>query len=144
MAMNESITGKEKEKPVLLFDGYCNLCSGSVIFIIKREKRDIFRFASLQSEFAKDLLSKLNSGENIPDSIVLVEANEVYYKSKAALKVARRLKFPWSLLYIFIVIPPFFRDWMYDFIAKRRYRWFGKKQQCFVPQKDVQHKFLSE
>lgn len=144
MAMNESIIEKEKEKPVLLFDGYCNLCSGSVIFIIKREKRDIFRFASLQSEFAKDLLSKLNSGENIPDSIVLVEANEVYYKSKAALKVARRLKFPWPLLYIFIVIPPFIRDWLYDFIAKRRYRWFGKKQQCFVPQKDIQHKFLSE
>jgi predicted DCC family thiol-disulfide oxidoreductase YuxK len=144
MAMNESITGKEIEKPVLLFDGYCNLCSGSVIFIIKREKRDIFRFASLQSEFAKELLSKLNSRDDIPDSTVLVEANEVYYKSKAALKVARRLKFPWPLLYIFIIIPPFFRDWLYDFIAKRRYRWFGKKQHCFVPQKDIQHKFLSE
>jgi predicted DCC family thiol-disulfide oxidoreductase YuxK len=141
---NKLKTGAEKEKPILLFDGYCNLCSGSVVFIIKREKRDTFRFASLQSKFAQELLSKLNSDGNIPDSIVLVEADEMYYKSKAALKVARRLKFPWPLFYIFIVIPPFIRDWMYDFIAKRRYRWFGKKQQCFVPQKDVQHKFLSE
>ena len=141
---NKLKTGAEKEKPLLLFDGYCNLCSGSVVFIIKREKRDTFRFASLQSKFAQELLSKLNSDGNIPDSIVLVEADEMHYKSKAALKVARRLKFPWPLFYIFIVIPPFIRDWMYDFIAKRRYRWFGKKQQCFLPQKDVQHKFLSE
>lgn len=141
---NKLKTGAEKEKPILLFDGYCNLCSGSVVFIIKREKRDTFRFTSLQSKFAQELLSKLNSDGNIPDSIVLVEADEMHYKSKAALEVARRLKFPWPLFYIFIVIPPFIRDWMYDFIAKRRYRWFGKKQQCFVPQKDVQHKFLSE
>jgi predicted DCC family thiol-disulfide oxidoreductase YuxK len=142
--MNEFETREEAGKPILLFDGYCNLCSGSVIFIIKREKRDIFRFASLQSKFAENFFSKLNSNESIPDSIVLVQAGEVYYKSKAALKVARRLKFPWPLLYIFIVIPPFIRDWLYDFIAKRRYRWFGKKKQCFVPQKDMQHKFLSE
>jgi predicted DCC family thiol-disulfide oxidoreductase YuxK len=141
---NKLKTGAEKEKPILLFDGYCNLCSGSVVFIIKREKRDTFRFTSLQSKFAQELLSKLNSDGNIPDSIVLVEADEMHYKSKAALEVARRLKFPWPLFYIFIVIPPFIRDWMYDFIAKRRYRWFGKKQQCFLPQKDVQHKFLSE
>jgi len=141
---NKLKTGAEKEKPILLFDGYCNLCSGAVVFIIKREKRDTFRFASLQSKFAQELFSKLNSDGNIPDSIVLVEADEMYYKSKAALKVARRLKFPWPLFYIFIVIPPFIRDWMYDFIAKRRYRWFGKKQQCFMPQQDVQHKFLSE
>ncbi len=144
MAMNESIIEKENEKPILLFDGYCNLCSSSVIFIIKREKRDIFRFASLQSNFAEYLLRKFNSVETTPDSIVLVEAGEVYYKSKAALKVASKLKFPWPLLYIFIVIPPFIRNRLYDFIAKRRYRWFGKKQQCFVPQEDIQHKFLSE
>ncbi len=144
MTMNKLNNEEKEDKPVLLFDGYCNLCSSSVVFVIKREKQDSFRFASLQSDFAENLLKKLNVQNTIPDSLVLIEGNEVYYRSKAALKVAKKLKFPWFLFYIFIVVPPFVRDWLYDFIARRRYRWFGKKQQCFVPHRNVQHKFLSE
>jgi predicted DCC family thiol-disulfide oxidoreductase YuxK len=135
---------EDVKKPVLLFDGYCNLCSSSVVFVIKREKRDFFRFASLQSEFAENILKKLDVQDDIPDSLVLVEGSNLYFRSTAALRVAKKLKFPWYLFFVFIVVPPFMRDWVYDFIARQRYRWFGKKQQCFIPEKDVQHKFLSE
>jgi len=129
------------QKPVLLFDGYCNLCSNSVVFVLKREKGDTFRFASLQSEFADELLKKVNHKNITPDSIVLVENEEIYFRSAAALRIAKKLKWPWPLFYAFIIIPPFIRDWFYDAIAKRRYKWFGKKEQCFIPPEDMSYKF---
>jgi len=138
--MNKTLTNKI-QKPVLLFDGYCNLCSSSVVFIIKREKGDTFRFASLQSDFADKLLQEVSYKDDTPDSIVLVENDKTYFRSAAALKIAKKLKWPWPLLYAFIIIPPFIRDWIYDVIAKRRYKWFGRKEQCFIPPKDMSHKF---
>jgi len=138
--MNKFSTDKIN-KPVLLFDGYCNLCSNSVVFIVKREKGDTFRFASLQSEFADELLKKVNHRNDTPDSIVLVENGEAYFRSTAALRVAKKLKWPWPLFYAFIIVPPLIRDWVYDVIAKRRYKWFGKKEQCFIPTEDMSHKF---
>ena len=138
--MNKILTDKI-HKPVLLFDGYCNLCSNSVVFIVKREKGDTFRFASLQSDIADKLLKEANHKEDAPDSIVLVENDKTYYRSAAALKIAKKLKWPWPLLYAFIIIPPFIRDWIYDAIAKRRYKWFGRKEQCFIPPEDMSHKF---
>jgi len=138
--MNKTLTNKI-QKPVLLFDGYCNLCSSSVVFIIKRKKGDTFRFASLQSDFADKLLQEVSYKDDTPDSIVLVENDKTYFRSAAALKIAKKLKWPWPLLYAFIIIPPFIRDWIYDVIAKRRYKWFGRKEQCFIPPKDMSHKF---
>jgi len=129
------------QKPVLLFDGYCNLCSNSVVFVLKREKGDTFRFASLQSESADKLLKKINHKKDTPDSIVLVENGEAYFRSTAALKVAKKLRRPWPLFYAFIIVPPLIRDWVYDVIAKRRYKWFGKKEQCFIPPEDMSYKF---
>lgn len=132
------------QKPVVLFDGYCNLCSGSVIFIVKRERGDAFRFASLQSDFAQNLISKLETQENMPDSIVLIENNRIYTRSTAALRIVKRLRRLWPALYIFILIPRFIRDPIYDFVAKNRYRWFGKRSTCFIPDKDMNHKFLDQ
>ena len=129
------------QKPVLLFDGYCNLCSNSVVFVVKREKGDAFRFASLQSGFTDKLLQKVSHKDDAPDSIVLVEDGKTYFRSTAALRITKKLKWPWPLLYAFIIIPPFIRNWVYDLIAKRRYKWFGKKEQCFIPAEDMSHKF---
>ena len=138
--MNKNSTDKI-QKPVLLFDGYCNLCSNSVVFVVKREKGDAFRFASLQSGFADKLLQKVSHKDDAPDSIVFFEDGKTYFRSTAALRITKKLKWPWPLLYAFIIIPPFIRDWFYDAIAKRRYKWFGKKEQCFIPAEDMSHKF---
>jgi len=133
---------KSSLKPVLLFDGYCNLCSGSVVFILKRERGDSLRFASLQSDYAEGLLERLGIGEEAPDSIILVEGDRYYFRSTAALRIARRLRRLWPLLYALVIVPRFIRDPLYDWIAKNRYRWFGKRSTCFVPSKDMSYKFL--
>ena len=129
-------------KPVLLFDGYCNLCSGSVVFILKRERGDSLRFASLQSDYAKGLLERVGIRDEAPDSIILVEGDRYYYRSTAALRTARKLRRLWPLIYALVIVPRFIRDPLYDWIAKNRYRWFGKRTTCFVPSKDVSYKFL--
>ena len=131
-------------KPIILFDGYCNLCSSSVIFVLKRERGDVFRYASLQSDFAGRLLSDMGLDKDIPDSIVLVEEGEVYTRSTAALRIARKLKPLWPALYAFRVVPKFIRDPVYDWIARNRYKWFGKRNTCYVPNQDVKHKFLDK
>jgi len=131
-------------KPIILFDGYCNLCSASVVFVLKRERGDVFRYASLQSDFAGRLLSDMGLDKDVPDSIVLVEGGQAYTRSTAALHIARRLKFLWRALYAFIVVPKFIRDPVYDWIARNRYKWFGKRSTCYVPKQDVKHKFLDK
>jgi predicted DCC family thiol-disulfide oxidoreductase YuxK len=137
-----SIDHDFKEKPVLLFDGYCNLCSSSVVFILKRERHDTLRFASLQSNIAREILDNFDLTESKPDSIVLIEDDQVFFQSAAALKVTKKLKWPWPLLWFFIIVPRFIRDAVYNYIAKNRYKWFGQKQQCFVPGRDMSYKFI--
>jgi len=132
------------DNPVILFDGFCNLCSTSVTFILKRERRDNVRFASLQSEYAAHLLSSLNIREKVPDSIVLIENQQYFTRSTAALHIVKKLSMPWPLLYIFILIPRFLRDPLYDLIARKRYKWFGKREKCFMPNQDVRYKFLNQ
>jgi predicted DCC family thiol-disulfide oxidoreductase YuxK len=131
-------------KPIVLFDGYCNLCSSSVVFVLKRERGDVFRFASLQSDFAGRLLSDMGLDEDVPDSIVLVEGGQVYTRSTAALRIAKKLRPLWSALYVFCIVPKFIRDPVYDWIARNRSKWFGKRNTCFVPNQDVKHKFLDK
>ena len=113
---------------IVLFDGVCNFCNGSVRFIIAHDPAARFRFAPLQSEFARRLLAESGVNEPFPDSVALIESGRVYTRSAAALHIARKLRFPWFLLYAFILVPRPLRDAIYDLIARHRYGWFGKRQ----------------
>jgi predicted DCC family thiol-disulfide oxidoreductase YuxK len=130
------------EKKIILFDGVCNLCNGSVVFIIKRDKKDVFRFAALQSEIGQELISKLHIDTSKTDSIILVTNDSYVSRSTAALKIARELSGGYPLLYAFMIIPAFIRNFVYDIIAKNRYKWFGKKESCMIPTPELKAKFL--
>lgn len=129
---------------VVLFDGVCNLCNRAVNFIIAHDPDGYFRFAALQSEAGAALLRRygrvLTSSE--PDSVVLVEADRVFDLSTAALRIARRLRGPWKLLWVLIAIPRPIRDAVYRWIARHRYRWFGQASACRVPTPELQARFL--
>ena len=126
---------------IILFDGDCNFCDKSVQFILKRDPRGSFKFASLQSEIGKKLLDKYNVPTTI-DSFVLIEDNHCYLKSSAGLRVCRNLKGAWSFLYFLLVIPKPLRDFFYDIIAKNRYKWFGTKNSCMLPSPEERKRFL--
>lgn len=131
-------------KKIILFDGLCNLCNSSVQFLIKRDSKDIFRFVSLQSELGKELLFKLPIAIQKTDSIILYESEAVfYYKSQAVFQIIKSLGGLFNLLLIFKLLPHSIHDFIYDYIAKNRYHWFGKKEQCLVPTKEIQSKFLN-
>lgn len=127
---------------IILFDGVCNLCNGAINFVIIRDTANVFKFAPLQEKSGSLLLEKHAIDPQRIDSIVLIENNTVYVKSAAALRIAKKLSGPWPLLYIFIIIPAFIRDGVYDFIAKNRYKWFGKKNQCIIPTPSTKERFL--
>lgn len=129
-------------KSVVLFDGVCNLCNDSIIFIIKRDLKDQFRFAPLQEGKGAELIAEYQIDTVKVDSIILIENGKAYTKSSAALRIARRLKGGWPLLYALIIIPAFIRNWGYDFIARNRYKWFGKKESCMIPTPELKAKFL--
>ena len=129
---------------LVLFDGVCNLCNSSVLFIIDRDPAARFRFAALQSDAAAEVLASLGSDVPAPgaDSIVLVEDGRAYQRSDAALRIAKGLRQPWPLLGAFLVVPRPVRDWVYDLIAKNRYRWFGRQDACRVPTPDLRERFV--
>jgi predicted DCC family thiol-disulfide oxidoreductase YuxK len=132
-----------KQDAVVLFDGVCNLCNGAVNFIIDRDPSARFRFAALQSTQAAALLGPLGRvPEAEPQSFILVEDGRVYERSSAALRVARRLPGAWKLFYAFVVIPTPIRDVVYRFIARNRYRWFGKAEACRMPTPELRARFL--
>lgn len=128
---------------VILFDGVCNFCNSSVNFIIKRDETGYFKFAPLQSEVARKLLAENGIDKVETDSIVLLDENEAYIYSTAALRIARRLRGMWSTLYIFIVLPKFIRDFFYKLFAKYRYKLFGKRQECMIPTPEIRERFLA-
>lgn len=133
----------EKDKKVILFDGVCNLCNNSVQFIIKRDRKDVFRYAALQSEIGKELLAERNIDTSKVDSIILIEPGVAFYtKSDAALEIGRSFGGVWTLLSVFNLIPSSLRNIVYDFVAKNRYRWFGRKNACMIPTPDLKAKFL--
>jgi len=121
------------EKAYILFDGYCKLCSASVRFIKRHSRDGSFIFVPVGSEEANELLSGFRFTKTIPDAVILVSGEVILTRSRAALKIAARLNFPFKLLVIFYLVPDFLRDPVYDFIAGRRYRWFGKRDQCYLP-----------
>lgn len=133
---------EQQDHPVILFDGVCNLCTGSVQYVIKHDPARIFRFASLQSSFAQKILSKFNLPANDFNSFILYENDRVYTRSTAALRVAGKLKGFVKLLYGFMIIPKFVRDVVYNLIARNRYGWFGKKETCWLPTPELKTLFL--
>ncbi|MFT4847412.1 MAG: putative DCC family thiol-disulfide oxidoreductase YuxK [Cryomorphaceae bacterium] len=139
--MQKGLLEVPKGKGLILFDGYCNLCNGAVQFIIKRDPKEHFRFSSLSWPPAQTLLEKHREFGEV-DSILLFEDGELYQKSTAALKIAGRLSGLWPLMKVFFIVPRFLRDLVYDFIARNRYRWFGKKDTCMMPEKKVDHLFI--
>lgn len=128
--------------PIVLFDGICNFCDASVQFIIKNDPKGKIRYASLQSDIGQKLLKEHKVPTDV-DSMILIEGCNAYYKSTAALRIARYLKGPWKLAYAFLIIPAPIRNFAYDFIARNRYKWFGKKESCMLPSADVRRRFLT-
>ncbi len=120
-------------QPVILFDGVCNLCSSVVQFVIRNDKQDIFRFASLQSDAGKKILRKFHLQDSDFSSFSLYKDGRIYTKSTGALLVAKNLGGGFKFLYAFIIIPKFIRDFIYSFVAKYRYKLFGKKNECWIP-----------
>jgi predicted DCC family thiol-disulfide oxidoreductase YuxK len=131
------------ERPaIILFDGHCNLCNASVQFVIRRDRRGRFKFAALQSEAGRALLKKAGGGEVTLDSVLLIADGKVYQRSAAALRIARRLDGCWPALFVFIIIPPPLRDCIYTWIARNRYRWFGRREECMVPTEELKGRFI--
>ena len=129
--------------PIILFDGVCNYCNGMVNFIIRQDKKKIFRFAALQSEAGQKLLTQFNLPEKNFDSFVLIENDKIYQRSDAALRLYNLLPWSWRWTQLFWIFPPFIRNGVYNIIAKNRYKWFGKKDTCMVPAPDVRERFLN-
>jgi predicted DCC family thiol-disulfide oxidoreductase YuxK len=131
------------EPGLILFDGVCNLCSALVQFIIARDPDGRFCFAPLQSEAAAVRLQPFADVTANLDSIVLIEKDRLFTRSAAALRIARRLRFPWPLVYVLIAVPRPVRDRVYDFAARRRYRWFGRRDTCWMPTPELRARFLA-
>lgn len=131
-----------KHKRVILFDGVCNLCNASVQFVIERDSKKQFFFASLQSETGQSVLQKHGLPTTHFNTLLLIEDGILYTQSSAALKIARHLDGLWKAMYVFIIIPSFIRNKVYDFIAANRYKWFGKQESCWLPTPELKQRFL--
>jgi len=119
-------------QPVIIFDGYCYLCSGSIRFIIKRDIKKKFVIVPLQSRKASEIKILPPIDIAIADTILLIEGDKIWQKSAAILRILRHLGFPWNIAYILIIIPPVIRDAVYMVISRNRYKWFGKRKECFL------------
>lgn len=127
---------------IVLIDGVCHLCQGLTKFIIKRDPSGVFRFASQQSEIGQDILRKGGLDGGLADTVVVVDHGIYYTRSAAVLRIVRHLPMPWPLLYGFVILPKFLRDLLYRWVAKNRYRWFGKDEQCLIPTPEIRRRFL--
>ncbi len=130
------------EEKIILFDGICNFCNSSVNFIIDRDKRNIFQFASLQSDFGQKCLNDFNLPTDSFSTLILVSNGKYFTRSTAALRIAKELSLPVNLTFAFIIIPPFIRNIFYDIISRNRYKWFGKKDACRIPSPEERAKFI--
>lgn len=128
--------------PVLLFDGVCNLCNASVQWVLLRDRKGVFRFAALQSDTGQALLQQLGRSTDDFDSVVLVDGDRVLLHSDVALEIVRRLGGAWQLLYVFKIIPRAVRDAVYRWIARNRYRWFGRRSACMLPRPEWKERFV--
>ena len=130
-------------KKIILFDGVCNLCNSAVQFVIRHDKKDVFRFVSLQSELGQEILEHIGINPKKIDSIILYEPGiAYYYKSQAAIEISKSLGGFWHFGIIFRIIPTGISNLVYDYVAKNRYNWYGKKESCSIPTKELKSKFL--
>ncbi|HRG58989.1 MAG TPA: DCC1-like thiol-disulfide oxidoreductase family protein [Bacteroidia bacterium] len=134
----------EQNNKILLFDGVCNLCNSSVLFVIKHDKNKLIKYASIQSKKGKILMNKFGVNELYFGSLIFIDNDKVYLKSAGALRVTKYLNGWWPLLYGLIIIPKFVRNKVYDYIAKNRYQWFGKKESCMVPSIEIKSLFIDD
>ena len=135
---------KQNEKVLVMFDGVCNLCNALILFLIPKDPNSIFLFAPLQSESAKKILKDQTMlNPNQLDSVVVIVNGRVFQKSKAVIQIFRRLSFPWNILAVGELLPKAFTDWIYDFVGKNRYKWFGKKDRCMMPSPELMSRFLN-
>jgi len=128
---------------IVLFDGVCNLCEGSVQFLLKRDRQKVLHYASLQSDSGGKLLARTGLDERFLKSIVFIDEGEAFTESDAVLRICKYLPQPWKASQYFRFIPKWIRDPVYRLIARNRYRWFGKKEQCMIPEAGVKERFLS-
>jgi predicted DCC family thiol-disulfide oxidoreductase YuxK len=131
-----------KSSKIVLFDGICNLCNSSVQLIIENDSKNLFQFASLQSAFGQKFLQENNLPDDAFKSIVLIDGEKFYTKSEAALRIGKELDGLYKVLRIFLWTPKFIRDFVYDYIAKNRYKWYGKRDSCWIPTDELKQKFL--
>ena len=132
---------ESSKHPLVLFDGNCNLCHRSVQFLLQRDRVGRFRFATLQSQAGRDAIAAVAQSD-LPDSIMLIRGGKLKVKSTAALAIARGLRFPWPLVSVFWLVPYPLRDLVYDWVARNRIRWFGKREECWVPTPELRARFL--
>jgi len=132
-----------KNQPIVLFDGVCNFCSASVQFVIRRNSRSNIMFCQIQSAPGQRLIAEYGLTDLGLNSMVLIHHGKSYIKSSAALHIATLMDMPWPLMFAFIIVPPFIRHRIYDWIGRRRYQWYGKRDACWVPDTEIQNRFLS-
>lgn len=133
-----------RDHAIILFDGVCNFCNSAVNFVIKRDPQSKLKFATLQSEKAHEVLSAHQLSSSDLSSFVLIEDDKIYTRSTAALRVCRELSGFWPMMYGFMIVPRFIRDGVYNWIARHRYQWFGKRETCMIPTNDLRSRFLNE
>lgn len=132
---------KKVQRPVILFDGVCNLCVGSVQFFLKHDRKGVLKFAALQSKFGEEQRKLLGIPEKV-DSLILINEDKVHYYSSAALRGASLMGGVWPIFKILLILPPFIRNGVYKWIAKNRYRWFGTKETCWLPTPELKNRFI--
>lgn len=128
---------------VVLFDGVCNLCNGSVNWLIDRDAKGQFQFAALQSEYGQSVVKQFNVTGDYMNTVLLLEGDKLYSRSDAILRIFKHLGGVYALMYAFIIIPSFIRNFFYNLVASNRYRWFGKQDACRVPTPELKARFLS-
>lgn len=132
-----------KDKKIILFDGICNLCDASVQYVIKQDKKDSFRFVSLQSDLGQKIIKHIGIDTTKTDSVILYEPRiAYYYKAEAAIRIVKEIGGIYSFLTIFSILPNAILNYIYDYIAKNRYKWYGKKETCLIPTEEQKTKFL--
>lgn len=141
--MNMEISELPKDKKIILFDGVCNLCDSSVQFVIKHDTKDVFRFVPLQSELGQKIINHIGISASAIDSTILYENGNEYYKAQAAFKILKDLNSAYRFLLIFSILPKSVLNFIYDYVAKNRYKWFGKKASCMIPAPHLAIKFLA-
>lgn len=131
-------------KKIILFDGVCNLCDSLVQFVIQHDEQDQFRFVALQSELGQKILAHIGINPQNIDTVVLYLPGKAYYtKSNAAIQIAKSLGGFFHLGTVFRILPALIRNWVYDYVASKRYQWYGKKEACMIPTAELASKFLA-